>query len=369
MKIELKEVRIRELVAGYVDDSFFSEGGVRGYSGQLDIRPPYQREFIYNDKQRKAVIDSIMKGYPLNVMYWSVRDDGTYEIIDGQQRTISIGQYYTKEFSLQDPSTGKPLYFHGLPEDKKAKFLDYKLMVYLCSGTESEKLEWFRIINIAGAKLTDQELRNAVYAGSWVSDAKKYFSKRKGPAYQVGRDYLKGSPIRQEYLETAIRWISEGNIEEYMGQHQHDPNAVSLWNYFQSAVNWIEATFTEKRPIMKGVDWGTLYNSHKNESLDPAKIEEEIKELIDDEDVTKQSGIYPYILTREEKHLNIRQFDDRTKQRVYQKQKGKCRICGESFDIKDMHADHIDPWSKGGKTNEQNCQMLCGKCNQTKSAK
>lgn len=360
MKIELKEVRIRELVADYVDDG---EGGVRGYSGQLDIRPPYQREFIYTGKQRNAVIDTIMKGFPLNVMYWSVRDDGTYEIIDGQQRTISIAQYAEGDFSLNEQ------YFHNLPEDKKTKFLDYELMVYLCSGTESEKLEWFRIINIAGVKLTDQELRNAVYAGTWVSDAKRYFSRSGCAAYGIGKDYLKGSSIRQEYLETAIKWISEDNIEDYMGRHQHDPSAVSLWNYFQSVVNWIEATFTEKRPQMKGVDWGTLYDSYKDETLDPAEIEEEIERLILDDEVTNDSGIYPYILTREEKHLNIRKFSDRMKLKVYEKQNGKCVECGEIFNIGDMHADHITPWVEGGKTNEENCQILCKNCNRRKSSK
>ncbi len=361
MKIELREVRIRELVAGYVDDG---EGGVRGYSGQLDIRPPYQREFIYKDRQRNAVIDTIMKGFPLNVMYWSVRDDGTYEIIDGQQRTISIAQYAEGDFSLDEQ------YFDNLPEDKKTKFRDYKLMVYLCSGTESEKLEWFRIINIAGVKLTDQELRNAVYAGTWVSDAKRYFSRTGCPAYEIGHDYLKGSPIRQEYLETAIKWISEGNIDDYMGRHQHKENAKDLWEYYQSVIEWVERNFTEKRPkIMKVVDWGILYDSYKDETLDPAKIEEETKKLILDYDVTKQSGIYPYILTREEKHLNIRKFSDSMKQKVYERQNGKCVRCGESFDIGNMDADHIKPWVEGGKTNEENCQLLCKEDNRRKSSK
>ena len=360
MKIELREIKIRELVADYVDDG---EGGVRGYSGQLDIRPPYQREFIYKDKQRNDVIDSIKKGFPLNVMYWSVRDDNTYEIIDGQQRTISIAQYVEGDFSFDG------LYFHNLPPNKKNEILDYKLMVYLCSGTDSEKLEWFEIINIAGEKLTDQELRNAVYAGSWVSDAKRYFSRSGGPAHHVGQDYLKGNPVRQEYLETAIKWISGGDIEEYMGQHQHDPSAVSLWNYFQSVVNWVGATFTKKRPEMKGVDWGTLYNSFKDATLDPVRIEEEIGSLVIDDDVTKRAGIYPYVLTRDEKHLNIRKFSDGMKQKVYEKQGGKCTMCNEHFELRDMEADHITPWVEGGKTNEDNCQLLCKECNRRKSSK
>ena len=238
------------------------------------------------------------------------------------------------------------------------------------SGTESEKLEWFRIINIAGAKLTNQELRNAVYAGTWVSDAKRYFSRTGGPAYHVGQDYLNGKPIRQEYLETAIKWISGGDIEEYMARHQHDENAKDLWEHYQSVIGWVERNFTEKRPkIMKGVDWGTLYDSYKDETLDPAKIEEEIERLILDDDVTKQSGIYPYILTREEKHLNIRKFSDSIKQKVYEKQNGKCKKCNKNFDIGDMEADHITPWVEGGKTNEDNCQLLCKDDNRRKSSK
>ncbi len=235
MKIELKEITVCELSNGYKDNA---EAGVVGYGGKLDIRPPYQREFIYKDKQRDAVINTVTKDFPLNVMYWAVRDDGNFEIIDGQQRTISVCQYVTGDFAYQD------LYFHNLKKDKQDQILDYKLTVYLCSGTDSERLDWFRTINIAGEKLTDQELRNAVYAGSWVSDAKRYFSKTGCAAYSIGSDYLNGSPIRQEYLETAIDWISEGNIEKYMAEHQHDPIAVDLWNYFQSVINWVAATFT-----------------------------------------------------------------------------------------------------------------------------
>ncbi len=225
MKIELKEISVRELTNGFEDNE---ESGVLGYGGKLDIRPPYQREFIYKDKQRDAVIDTILKGYPLNVMYWAVRDDGTYEVIDGQQRTISICQFVNGDFSYMFRG------FHNLEEDEKEKILNYKLMVYLCKGTDSEKLEWFKTINIAGEKLTDQELRNAVYSGSWVTDAKKYFSKNGCVAYRIGSDYLDGSPLRQDYFETAIKWISKENIEVYMSNHQHDPNALALWQYFQS---------------------------------------------------------------------------------------------------------------------------------------
>lgn len=360
MKIELKEILVRDLVAGYADNA---EGGVVGYGGKLDIRPPYQREFIYKDKQRDAVITTITKEFPLNVMYWSVRDDGNYEVIDGQQRTISVCQYVKGDFAYMFK------YFHNLLPDEQKQILDYKLMIYLCSGTDSEKLDWFRIINIAGEKLTDQELRNAVYAGSWVSDAKRYFSKSGCPAYGIGSNYLNGSSIRQEYLETAIEWISKGNIEVYMAKHQHDPNANALWRYFQSVITWVSGTFTSYRKFMKGVDWGFLYNKYKDETYDTKKLEKETAKLILDDDVIKKSGIYPYILTRDERHLSIRAFSDAIKQKVYERQKGKCVVCRKIFEISEMEADHITPWHEGGKTNEENCQMLCMDDNRRKSGK
>ena len=360
MKIQLKEITVRDLIKGFKDNA---EAGVVGYGGKLDIRPPYQREFIYKDKHRDAVIDTITKEFPLNVMYWAVREDGNFEIIDGQQRTISICQYTKGDFSING------LAFHNLPKDKQEQILNYNLTVYQCSGTDSEKLDWFRTINIAGEKLTDQELRNAVYSGTWVTDAKRYFSKNGCVAYQTGSDYLNGSPIRQDYLETAIKWISNGEIEEYMSVHQHDQNAAALWRYFQDVMTWVETTFTKKRKFMKGVDWGILYNTYKDEKYDTKKIEEETEKLILDDDVTKKSGIYPYILTRNEKYLSIRAFSDAIKQKVYEKQKGVCVKCKEKFEIEEMEADHITPWHEGGKTIEKNCQLLCKECNRRKSGK
>lgn len=360
MKIQLKEITVRDLIKGFKDNA---EAGVVGYGGKLDIRPPYQREFIYKDKQRDAVIDTITKEFPLNVMYWAVREDGNFEIIDGQQRTISICQYTKGDFSING------LAFHNLPKDKQEQILNYNLTVYQCSGTDSEKLDWFRTINIAGEKLTDQELRNAVYSGTWVTDAKRYFSKNGCVAYQTGSDYLNGSPIRQDYLETAIKWISNGEIEEYMSEHQHDQNAAALWRYFQDVITWVSTTFTKKRKFMKGVEWGILYNTYKDEKYDTKKIEEETEKLILDDDVTKKSGIYPYILTRNEKYLSIRAFSDAIKQKVYEEQKGVCIKCKAKFEIEEMEADHITPWHEGGKTIEKNCQLLCKECNRRKSGK
>ncbi len=360
MKIELKNITVRELSEGYVDNA---EDGVLGYGGKLDIRPPYQREFIYKEKQRDAVIDTINNNFPLNVMYWAVRDDNSFEIIDGQQRTISICQYVIGDFSFNSK------YFHNLQDDEQKKILDYELTVYLCSGTDSERLKWFETINIAGEELTPQELRNAVYSGSWVSDAKKYFSKRGCPAYEISSDYVSGSSIRQEYLETAIKWISKDNIEDYMGKNQNKQNASILWQYYQAVIAWIESTFKIKRKSMKGVEWGYLYNQYKDKQFDTDKIESDIQKLILDDDVTKESGIYTYILTGDEKYLSIRTFTDSMKQKVYEKQKGNCIKCKEHFELSEMEADHITPWHEGGKTIEDNCQLLCKNDNRRKSGK
>jgi hypothetical protein len=360
MKVEFKEVTVRELTDGYEDNE---ESGVFGYGGKLDIRPPYQREFIYKDKQRDAVIDTVTKNFPLNVMYWAVSDDETFEIIDGQQRTISICQFVEGDFSFEKR------YFHNLQQDEQDQVLNYKLTIYLCSGTDRERLDWFETINIAGEELTDQELRNAVYSGSWVSDAKRYFSKSGCPASGIGRDYLSGSPIRQDYLETAIKWFSEESIEGYMAEHQHDQSAVKLWNYFQNVINWVKAVFPNYRREMRGIEWGELYNEFKDQNFDSAKFEEEIKELMIDDDVTKKKGIYPYLLTEKEKFLNIRKFSEKMRRGAYERQDEICPVCDEHFEIEEMDADHITPWHEGGKTNTKNCQMLCKEDNRRKSGK
>lgn len=358
MNIELKELSVKDLVIGYEDNN---EDGVIGYNGLLDIRPPYQREFIYKDKQREAVIDTINKSYPLNVMYWAVKENGEFEVIDGQQRTISICQYVEGEFALN----GK--YFHNLQKDEQEKILEYKLMIYLCEGSDSEKLEWFRTINIAGEKLTEQELRNAVYSGPWVSDAKRFFSKTGCAAYGLGSDYLIGSPIRQDYFETTIKWISDDRIENYMAQHQHDPDANELWLYFQSVINWVKTIFPKYRKEMKGVQWGELYNKHHVKKLDSKKIEETISSLMMDDDVTNKKGIYEFVLNGKEKHLNIRTFTDNQKRESYERQNGVCVICNNKFELNEMEADHITPWHAGGKTSSINCQMLCKEDNRRKS--
>lgn len=361
MKIELKRIKVRDLCEGYEDNA---ELGVRAFGGKLDVRPPYQREFVYKDKQRDAVIDTLRKEFPLNVMYWAVQDDGTFEVIDGQQRTISICQYVEGDFSV--PIGGHQLAFHNLQDDQRDQILDYELMVYLCDGLPSEKLDWFKIINIAGEKLTNQEMRNAVYHGPWVSAAKKYFSKNGCPAYAIGSDYMAGSPIRQDYLETAIEWINSGKVVEYMRDHQHDPNANPLWLYFQNVMAWVKATFPEQRTEMRSVQWGLLYNQFKDANLDPTKLGAEVAALMADPDVTSKKGVYAYLLTGDEKHLSIRAFDNRMRRTAYEQQKGICPACGQHFEIEKMQADHKTPWSKGGKTVAENCVMLCQPCNRKK---
>lgn len=358
MQIEERKVTVGEVCDGYFNDA---EEGVVGYSERLDIRPRYQREFVYKDRQRDEVIRTVMKGLPLNVIYWCKTGEDSYEVLDGQQRTISLCEYVDGSFSVDDK------YFYNLPDDQKRKILDYQLFVYVCDGTDSEKLDWFRIINIAGEQLSDQELRNAVYAGSWTSDAKRYFSKTGCAASSLAGDYLKGASIRQEYLETAISWAAaaeDETIEAYMAKHQHDPSAVSLWNYFRSVIDWVQAIFPKRRKEMKGLPWGLFFNENKDRTdLDPAVLEAEVSRLMADEDVTKKGGVYEYLLTGKERCLSIRAFDDRMKRAAYERQGGVCLYCGEHFELSEMHADHIVPWSKGGTTTADNCQMLCRDCN------
>jgi hypothetical protein len=359
MQITLTEIPVRELVQGFIDSQ---EEGVFGYGGKLDIRPPYQREYVYEQSQQEAVINTIMNGLPLNVMYW-VDNDGKYEVLDGQQRTLSICHYYKGVFCRNFQ------YFANLEDDVKEKFLSYKLMVYLCKGTPSEKLEWFKTINIAGVRLSDQELRNAVFHGPWLAHAKQIFSKQNCPAYLSGKDYLKGSPIRQDFLETALDWISKGSIEQYMAANQHKPNANQLWQYFSQVITWVNSTFPEYRKEMKGVSWGHLYNEYGQNYYDSDAFEDTLSKLYRDEDVTKKPGIYSFLFTGSEKHLSIRAFTDSQKATAFARQQGVCPSCSGSFSIEGMEADHITPWSLGGRTTQDNCQLLCKQCNRTKSSK
>lgn len=363
MKINLHKIPVREVVAGYKDSA---EEGVIAFKGKLDIRPKYQREFVYKPEQRNAVINTVRHDFPLNVMYWIENTAGNYELLDGQQRTLSICQYVNGDFSINDR------YFSNLTKGEKEQILAYDLMVYFCDGTDKERIQWFEVINTAGERLTPQELLNAVYTGSWLSDAKLKFSKSNCAAYLLANDsgaLVNGSPIRQEYLETALSWINNGNVAAYMAKHQHDGDAEELWQYFQDVIAWVRKTFTKYRKDMKGVEWGRLYNKYKDAALDPKSIEKKTLKLIDDDDVQSLKGIYEYILTGEERHLNLRQFDDKIKRKVFERQKGKCVRCKKTFEFNEMEADHITPWHEGGKTTVENCQLLCKDDNRRKSGK
>lgn len=363
MKISPQNVKVADLVAGYEDKG---EEGIRGYGKRLNIRPPYQREFIYKEKQRNAVIETVRKNFPLNTMYWAVAGDN-FELMDGQQRTVSICQYVHGDYAVD--IDGSPRFFNNLTAEKQQKILDYELSVYVCDGTDGEKLDWFKIINIAGEKLTDQELRNAIYTGPWLADAKRWFSKSGAPASAIGSKLVNGTPIRQEYLETALDWLSNGAIEHYMAVHQGDQNANELWSYFQNVINWVNLTFPNYRKEMKGVAWGPLFNTFGKGLLDTANLEREVARLMQDEDVTKKSGIYDYVLSRNERALSIRAFTENMRREAYERQKGVCPACTKTFALEEMEADHITPWSKGGKTVAANCQMLCKPDNRIKSGK
>lgn len=366
MKIETKEILIRDLTKNYEDKG---EDGIFGYDGKLDIRPSYQREFVYKEKQRNAVINTVLKNFPLNSIYW-VKNGDRYEVLDGQQRIISICQYVAGIFNYESK------YFHNQPTDIKEKILNYKLNVYVCEGTDSEKLDWFRVINIAGEKLTEQELRNVVYTGPWLSNAKSIFSKNNCSAYNLASIYLKGSPIRQEYLETVLGWISNGKIEDYMSKHQFDKDANELWQYFQDVIYWIKKIFTGYRKEMKGLEWGFLYNKFKDNKYNSNDVEKRIEEYMEDDEVENKKGIYYYILNDEEKHLSLRTFSEKEKRQYFEKNKkiGKngyfvciCKKCGKEITLDECEADHIIPWSKGGKTTTDNLQFLCKRCNAEKS--
>lgn len=373
MTIKQIEVTVGEITEGYVNND---ELGVRGYSGRLDIRPPYQREFIYNEKEQQAVITTVLSGYPLNVMYWVKRGEDAecpFEVMDGQQRTLSLCEYVAGKFSYDFKN------FFNQPADIQRKILGYRLTVYVCEGEPSEKLEWFKTINIAGKSLNEQEINNAVYAGPFVSDAKRHFSKSNCGAYRLGKDLVNGTPIRQDFLKKALEWMADHEIRGgkrqtavgYMAEHQHDPNANNLWSYFQSVLNWAITNFDPKkfRKIMKGLDWAMLYDRYGTQTLDTVALGKRISGLMRDSEIQRQSGIIPYVLTGDEHWLDLRAFPDDIKLAVWEEQGRRCALCGKEFDFDFMEGDHITPWRDGGRTVKENCQMLCRECNRRKSAK
>ena len=377
MEINETRLRIGDLIEGYYEDDSTSK--VIAWGGKLDVRPEYQREFVYAEKQRDAVINTVLNGFPLNIMYFVDRLDGTYEVLDGQQRIISICRYAKNMFSVKLPAaTGgfNTVNYPNLFDDQLEDFLDYELHVYVCEGTEREKLDWFQVINIAGMTLENQEILNAVLHSAWLTDAKSAFSRRNCAANKNYGKYMNGDYIRQKFLETAFRWnayyegiTGKDAIVQYMQKHRQDKNADALWKYFEDVFAWVQATFGSYDKSMKGVEWGYLYNEHKDDNLDPVELQRRVKELMADDEVQKKSGIYEYLLTGEKKVLNLRTFSERDKITMYNRQQGLCAICGKPFSMKEMHADHIKPWSRGGLTELSNGQMLCVNCNLAKSDK
>ena len=362
MKAKIKLIKISEIAKGFVNNK---EEGVFGFSGHLNIRPPYQREFIYKRKQEEEVIRTIKNNMPLNLMYWAKSGDD-YELLDGQQRTMSILRYLDGAFSVDFQN------FHNLSKKKQKQIQDYELMIAIVEGDQDQKLAWFQKINIATIQLRDQEIRNAMYTGKWLIDAKLRFSKTTCTANLIGKDYLEGEINRQDFLATTLKWISDSQniqIKDYMAKHQHDKNANELWLYFVNVIEWVKKTFPQYRKIMDGLPWGIFYNKHKDLNFNPEELEAKIKKLLLDVDIKKPKGIYEYLLSGNEEALQIRTFNKAEKIKQYEKQRGTCNKCNKKFEFSEMEADHIIPWSKGGKTELNNLQILCMPCNRKKGGK
>lgn len=378
MIIDLQKIKICDLFDGYKDNGV---NGVFAYGGKLNVRPKYQREFTYELEMQKAVIDTVISGFPLNVMYWVENQDGTYELLDGQQRTLSICKFLDGDFSVR--INNNPQFFHsiGISDPQLAEnILNYELMCYFCTnGTDAEKLKWFKTINIAGKVLNNQELLNASYTGPWLTKAKEKFSKPNNcPAQKEGEKYLEGKPIEQHYLATALKWIAHRDkcsIEDYMAKHRNKQDCNDLWLYYMAVIAWVEQTFKIYRKELKGLEFGILYNDYHKNNYDPDVLEDDFQKLNSDPGINSSvQNIYRYLITRDENLLNRRVFDEKIKRKVFEKQKidrnsdlSKCPDCGAEFKYDDMEGDHIKPWSKGGKSTIDNCQMLCKSCNGKKS--
>ena len=380
MDIKERKYKIGEIAQGFTEDPNSSQ--VTAMNGRLDIRPKYQREYVYDDYKRDKVIDTVLRDLPLGIMYFVERDDGSLEVLDGQQRLISICRYVNGQFSVKPPDNivkqVENVSFNMYDSVMDA-FNNYDLHVYICKGSDKDKIDWFETINIAGEPLEQQEILNAVLYSKWLDDAKNYFSRRNCLAYKKYKAYMKGNYIRQDYLATAFSWAADsenlagkgrkGKIEKYMQKHRNDSDAKELWAYFESVFDWVRKTFKIWDESMKGVEWGYLYNAHKHEFFDTEQITKQVEYLLKDSEVTNKHGIYEYLLTGEEKVLNLRNFSPSEKITKYNEQRGICPICNKHFELKDMEADHITPWIEGGKTTLDNCQMLCRKCNREKGSR
>lgn len=384
MKTTLRtDITIKDICEGFVYNELEGKG-LYGLSGKLTIQPEYQRNYIYADgKKDVAVIDSIFKGYPLGLIYFNQTGDETYEILDGQQRVTSFGRFVTGKFAVEDEN-GMPQYFSGLSEDKQQRILDTSLTIYICSGEESEIKEWFKTINISGVPLNEQELRNAIFSGPFVTAAKAEYSNSQNSNIQKWSAYVAGSVLRQDYLRTALDWVSDGNIEDYMSRHRQDGDISELRMHFNSVIDWASSTFSDVEKEMCGLEWGRLYKEYHKNPYNPTKISEHVHALYADPYVKNRKGIFEYILGGEQdtKLLDIRVFDDAVKRRIYDKQTAEAKSKGVSncpycaighdaakskiYSLNEMDADHVTAWSKGGSTSEENCQMLCKTHNRSK---
>lgn len=387
MKTKLHtEWTVADICDGFVYNELEAKG-LFGMSGQLTIQPEYQRNYIYADGKRDvAVIDSVLKGYPLGVIYFNRTTDGRYEVLDGQQRITSLGRFFSGKLGIKDEN-GLPQSIGSLPTEKKEKFQKAKLLIYECEGTESEIKEWFRTINIAGVPLNAQELLNAVYSGPFVTKAKEVFSNSQNSKVQMWSAYVSGAVNRQDFLATALEWVSKGNAEEYMRDHRYSSDITELVNYFNSVIDWVKTVFPFVESEMRGLPWGQLYEKYHTIPYNPSKMKERFIELYGDSYVKNRKGIFEYLLGGEEdtKLLEIRIFDEATKKAVYTRQteeakkKGvsNCTYCAIGHDanktkiwkLNEMDADHVTAWSKGGATDIRNCQMLCKHHNRAKGNK
>lgn len=384
MQTQLRtDITIADICKGFVYNELEGKG-LYGLSGKLTIQPEYQRNYIYADGKRDvAVIDSILKGYPIGLIYFVEPTDGKFEVLDGQQRITSLGRFVTGKFAIKDEN-GMQQYFSGLDKEKQDLILNTPLTIYICRGEEAEIKEWFRTINIVGVPLVNQELLNAIYSGPFVTAAKAEFSNSQNALVQKWKAFVSGDVKRQAFLERALDWVSKGNIEAYMSQHRYENNINELKTYFTSVIDWADSVFQDIRPEMCGLEWGRLYETYHNTPYDPAAVNDRVRALYGDEFVSDRKGIFEYVLGGEQdkKLLNIRVFDERTKKKVYAKQTVKaeaehlsnCPYCAQMeganktriYKLSEMDADHVTAWSHGGSTDEDNCQMLCKTHNRSK---
>lgn len=379
----ITDVSINDICNGFVYNELEGKG-LFGLSGQLTIQPEYQRNYIYADGKRDvAVIESILKGYPLGLIYFAKVGENQYEVLDGQQRITSFGRYVTGRFAVKDDN-GMEQYFEGISEDKRSRILNTRLTIYVCEGEESEIKEWFKTINIVGIPLNDQELLNAIYSGPFVTLAKEEFSNTQNANIQKWSAYVKGSANRQQFLECALDWVSKGHIDNYMSRHRKDTNINELNTYFNSVIDWVSSTFIDVEKEMCGLEWGRLYEEYHRRPYDPKKVSEQVRALYEDSFISDRKGIFEYILggSEDTRLLNVRVFSEATKKAVYAQQTkeaeaagiSNCSYCAIGHDsnktkiwkLKDMDADHVTAWSKGGATETRNCEMLCKPHNRAK---